>query len=216
LIGTLQFAAAESWDPLWMSLQWTAVTATVTVALGFPLAWLTRRGNAWSWVAFLTLALTLAAPGPVAGMALVLAYRGVPAIYDSPAMLVMAGTLHSLPYALLILWPFLRSFPQEYLDAAALDGYGPTGQMFRVVLPLARRALLAAWAISFALGLGELPRTNLVAPPGVQPMSVFLWHLLHTGVESHLSGVALILLIAIAAAGLFAAAALRSLRPSHT
>ncbi len=115
----------------------------------------------------------------------------------------------------MLLWPFLRSFPQDYLDAAALDGYGLLGQMFHVVLPLSRRALMAAWAITFAIGLSELPATNLVMPPGVLTMSFFIWSLLHTGVDSHLAGVALIMLIVVASAGLVAASAIRSLEPSH-
>jgi iron(III) transport system permease protein len=131
-------------------------------------------------------------------------------------MIMMAQTVRSLPYVLLLLWPFLRSFPQEYLDAAALDGHDALARMRRVVVPLSRRALLAAWAIGLALGLGELPATNLVAPPGVPPMSVVIWSLLHTGVESHLAGVALIMLGAIALAGLGAAAAVRSLRPAES
>jgi iron(III) transport system permease protein len=154
------------------------------------------------------LALVLATPGPVAGMALKLAYVDVPEISDSSAMIVLAQALRALPYVLLILWPFLRSFPQDYLDAAALDGYGPWGQMLRVVLPLSLRALIAAWMVALALGLGELPATDQVYPAGIEPMSVFLWGLLHTGVESHLSGVALIMLMVIAAAGLAAAVAL--------
>jgi iron(III) transport system permease protein len=212
LMGTLRFATAEIWDPLWASLLWAAVAASVTTVLAFALAWAGRRSTAWRWVLLATIVVTLATPGPVAGMALVLAYRGVPAIYSSPAMMVMAETLRALPYILLVLWPFLRSFPQDYLDAAALDGYGPAGEMVRIALPLSQRALLAAWAVAFALGLGELPATNLVANPGVQPMSYFIWHLLHTGVDSHLSGVVLIMLVVIALAGLAAAAALRSLR----
>jgi iron(III) transport system permease protein len=145
-------------------------------------------------------------------MALVLAYRGLRVVYDSPAMVVMAEIFRSLPYAILIIWPFIRSFPQEHLEAAALDGLTPWGQLARVVIPLSRRALLAAWAIAFAIGLGELPATNLVVPPGTQPMSVVIWSLLHTGVESHLAGVALIMLMVVAVAGLFAAGAVRSLR----
>ena len=101
-----------------------------------------------------------------------------------------------------------RAERQYDLDAAALDGRGPSGQMLRVVLPLSIRALLAAWTVALALGLGELPATDRVKPAGIEPMSVFLWGLLHTGVESHLSGVALIMLMVIAAAGLAAAAAL--------
>jgi iron(III) transport system permease protein len=258
LLGTLRYAALDIWEPLQESLVLTAVAATLTVSIAGALAWATRRSFAWRAVAIGTLALTLAAPGPVAGMALVLAYRAIPrlhdspalllaaeafrsiplgprvvmvstsgpvrsmalllvyrelpVLYDSPAMIVLAETLRSLPYALLLLLPFLRSFPQDYLDAAALDGVGPWGQIFRVVLPLSRRAFLAAWAIAFAFGLGELPATNLVAPPGTQPMSVLIWALLHTGVESHLSGVALIMLAVVAAAGAVALLAVRSLR----
>ena len=212
LTGTLGYAAAEIWEPLQAARVWTAIAATTTAAIACALAWAVRGSTAWCSVAIATLALTLAAPGPVAGMALVLAYRALPAVYDSPAMIVMAETMRTLPYSLLLLWPFLHAFPQEYLDAAALDGRGPCGQMIHVVLPLSRRPLLAAWALAFALGLGELPATNLVAPPGTEPMSVLIWGLLHTGVESHLAGVALIMLMVVAGAGLFAAMAVRSLR----
>jgi iron(III) transport system permease protein len=43
-------------------------------------------------------------------------------------------------------------------------------------------------------------------------MSVVIWSLLHTGVESHLAGVALIMLLVVATAGLLAAAAVWSMR----
>jgi iron(III) transport system permease protein len=207
--GTLRFAASEIKDPLRDSLLWGAAAATVTTALASALAWASRRSTAWRWTMLAAIILTLATPGSVAGMALVLAYDRLPAIYDSPAMLVMAQAQRALPYVLLVLWPFLRAFPQDYLDAAALEGHGPWGQGLRVVLPLSWRALGAAWAVAFALGLGELPATNLVAPPGISPMSREIWGLLHTGVESHLAGVALIMLGVIALAGLAAAGALR-------
>ena len=211
-IGTLGFAADEIWEPMQMTLACTAVAATVTAVLAAALAWTARQSRVWRWVTLGILALTLALPGPVAGMALVLAYRPFPTIYDSAAMIVCAQILRTLPYSLLILWPFLRSFPQDYLDAAALDGAGPWAQFRRVVLPLTFRTLVAAWAIAFAVGLGELPATNIVTPPGTQPMSVLVWGLLHTGVESHLAGVALIMLATIAVAGAVVAVAVYSLR----
>jgi iron(III) transport system permease protein len=46
---------------------------------------------------------------------------------------------------------------------------------------------------------------------GRTPVAVEIWGLLHTGVESHLAGVAIIVLLAVAAAGLFATVAIRSL-----
>ncbi len=208
LMGTLQLAAGETRDPLFASLFWAALAATATTAIAYGLAWAARRSCAWRWVMLATMIVALATPGPVAGRALVLAYRDWPALYDSSAIIVMAQALCALPFTLLVLWPFLRAFPQDYLDAAALDGYGPWGQLFRVAFPLSWCAVLAAWMVALALGLGELPATNQVYPPGIEPMSVFLWGLLHTGVASDLAGVALVMLAVIGMAGLAAVVAL--------
>jgi iron(III) transport system permease protein len=242
LTGTLRFAADDISESLVPTLFWTALAATITTGLAWSLAWRARRRGFWLALALAVLVLALATPGPVAGMSFVLAYRdlpsleptvivlavstadplarhvlvlayhNLPSIYDSATMIILAQTARALPYALLLLWPFLRAFPREYLEAAALDGHGPWGQVWRVALPLSRRALVAAWAISFALALGELPATNIVAPPGVPPLSVVIWGLLHTGVESHLAGVALIMLAVVAAAGFAAALSVWSLR----
>ncbi|HEX8200331.1 MAG TPA: iron ABC transporter permease, partial [Isosphaeraceae bacterium] len=91
----------------------------------------------------------------------------------------------------------------------ALDGLGPWGRVRRVVPPLTRGALPAAWLVAFVLALGELPATNLLAPPGARILSVFVWGLLHTGVEGHLAGVGLVMLAAFAAVGGLAVGALR-------
>ncbi len=214
LDGTLRRAVDTIGEPLLWSLLWTAAAATAATMLALTLGWAARRSGIWNLIAMATLCLTLATPGPIAGMALVLAYRPFQALYDSPAMIVLAQTFRALPYALLLLWPFLRSFPQDYLDAAALDGLDRPRQLFRVVIPLSRRPIIAAWAIAFAIGLGELPATNIATPPmksGQTPVSVVIWGLLHTGVDSHVAGVALIVLLVVAGAGLFATGAIWSL-----
>ncbi|AMV39620.1 ABC transporter permease [Planctomyces sp. SH-PL62] len=200
-LGTLASAAEECREPLETSAALAAAAATFAVALAWGLCWLARASRAWRGVALLVVALTLAAPGPVAGMALLLAYRAVDWIYDAPAIVVLAMAARTLPYAVLVLWPTLRGLPDEVMDAAAVDGLPPAAIVRRVALPLSRRATAAAWATSFVLGLGELPATNLIAPPGVSTISALIWSLLHTGVESHLAGVALTTLGAIALAG---------------
>src|SRR5262249_2687054 len=134
-------------------------------------------------------------------MALVLAYIRVPLVYNSPLLIVLADLLRTLPFALLVIWPAVRAIPPAWLDAAAVDGYRPPGQVARVAVPATTSALLAGWFVAFALALGELPATNLVAPPGTTPLTVVIWSLLHTGVESQLAGVALVLLAAVALAG---------------
>ena len=217
LAGTLRFAVGELWglgyarplrSPLLASAILAALGALFAVALGWCLAWLARRPGPWRWVTAATLALTLAVPGPVAGMALVVAYLRWPAVYDSPSIVVLAYALRTLPYALLVLWPAVRALPQEFLDAAELAGHGPWGRIRRVALPLTRPAIVAAWGVAFALSLGELPASVLVVPPGTTLLAVRVWELLHTGVESHLAGVGLVMLGAIGLAGAVAAWAL--------
>ena len=212
LSGTLVYASGEIARPLMASLFWAAIAATITTLIAFGLAWTSRRSRAWRTILLATIVVALATPGPIAGRALILAYRNWPTLYDSSAMVVIAQSFRALPYVLLVIWPFARSFPREYLESASLDGHGPWVQLFYVVLPLSLRALVAAWMVALALGLGELPATDQVCPPGIPPMSVFLWGLLHTGVDSHLAGVALVMLAVIGSAGLTAALALGRIR----
>ncbi|MEO6811785.1 MAG: ABC transporter permease subunit, partial [Isosphaeraceae bacterium] len=206
LVGTLQAVAPEIASPLLKSLLWAGVGASLTVLLAWPLAWATRRAGPWRWVVAAAVALILATPGPLAGMALVLAYRDLPVIYDTPAILTFAYAMRTLPYALLVLWPALRTLPDAQLDAAAMDGHGLWGQIRTVALPMTLVPLAAAWGVSFVLALGELPAALVVEPPSLTPLlTVRVWSLLHTGVESHLAGVGLVLLGVVGAAGLAAA-----------
>lgn len=194
LWGTLGYSAAESAEPIAVSMALAAAGATVAAVLAWWMAWSSRRSRAARVLLVVSLVLTLATPGPVAGMALKLGYRWFSWIHDTSVIVIMAEAIRTLPYALLILWPALTVLPPELLESASLEGYGPAGQACRVALPLTWQPLLAAWFVAFVLGLGELPATNLVLPPGLTTITFRLWALLHTGVESHLAGVALVTL----------------------
>jgi iron(III) transport system permease protein len=208
LAGTMNMAWDEAVEPLIQSLTLAAAAATVAVVLAWALAWFSRVPGPWRIVTAASVAIVLATPGPVAGMGLKFAYHPSPLVADTAAIVVLAGVLRTFPYALIVLWAAVRGLPPELLDASAVDGLGAWGQAWKVAIPLTRGALAASWFATFALALGELPATNLVTPPGLMPLSVLIWGLLHTGVESHLAGVALVMLGVIAAAGGMAAAAL--------
>jgi len=49
----------------------------------------------------------------------------------------------------------------------------------------------------------------LLQPPGTTTITFLIWTLLHTGVESHLAGVALVMLLVITAAAFCAVAVVR-------
>lgn len=199
-------------SPLATSLFCSALAASFAVAIAWCLVWSGREPGPWRVVGVLCVALALAVPGPVSGMALVLAYRNIPDFYDSMGMIVLAGVLRTLPYAWLVLWPAARALPPELLESATLDGLDSFGLATRVAVPTTRGAIIAAWSVAFVLAFGELPATNPVTPPGITPVTVVIWGLLHTGVESHLSGVVLVVLAAVAIFGLSATWALARLQ----
>jgi iron(III) transport system permease protein len=70
---------------------------------------------------------------------------------------------------------------------------------------MSRGAIAAAWAVAFARAVGELPAAFFTYTPGRLPLIVVVWGLLHTGVESHLAGVGLILMAVAGTIGLAAA-----------
>lgn len=195
-------------SPLLVSMLWGAVGATIATIVAGSLAWLSRRPGPWRWICAVSVAIALATPGPVAGMAFVFAYREYALIYDSPLNLIFVFVLRTFPYALLVIWPAVRALPREHLEVAAIEGTRAWGMIWRVAMPSVQGALIAAWCVAFVLALGELPAANLVAPPGTSLISIEIWSLLHTGVESHLAGVALVVLAAFILFGLLAMTAL--------
>jgi iron(III) transport system permease protein len=202
-------AGREVAGPLLGTMLWAGVGASATVALAWPLAWKARRPGPWRWAAAASVALALAAPGPVAGMALVLAYRDVPPVYDTPAKVVLGYVLRTLPYAVLVLWPAPAADPRGPARRGEPGGLRPVGPGPAGGPPPVPRGAGGGLGRRVRAGPGGTARDELAEVPGSEPLSVFVWGLLHTGVESQLAGIGLVMLAAFAAAGLLAAGALR-------
>jgi iron(III) transport system permease protein len=216
LWGTLRDAWSDLMEPgmplertyLVGTLLWCSIGASLTLAVAWPLAWKARNPGVWRLVAALLAALLLAAPGPIAGLGLKMAYAPVVILNRTPALMVLGYIFHTLPYVLLVLWPALRLIPQDLLDSAAVDGLNPSAIARKVAWPLSGSASLAAWCLSFALAIGELPTSYFLRAPGYDPLSVHIWGMLHVGVESRLAGTGLILLAVVGVVGSLAALSL--------
>lgn len=207
LIRTLSAVVDEIAGPLAASSLTAASGALLAVALAWAAAWACRSldSRRFQGLIVAATALTLALPGPVAGLALKMAYLRVPAVHDTPAIVVLGLVMRTWPFAFLVVWPGVAGLPAAFLESASVDGYGPPGVIGRVALPLTAWSIAAAWGVAFVLGLGELPVTNLVTPPGFDAVSTLLWQRLHFGVDSELAGIGLVLLLVYGALGLGAA-----------
>lgn len=151
--------------------------AAVAWGLGLLMAWgrLERRlGRAW-FAGFMMLACV---PGPVLGIALVLAWngpgwRGV--VYDSPLILVLGAFARFGAPALLVSLMLLNRHSREANEAADLASRSVLSLPGRV-----REQALPA-ALVHAMVIGEYSCFSLISPPGATPLSVRILNLFHFG-----------------------------------
>ncbi|WP_169974224.1 ABC transporter permease [Tautonia rosea] len=216
LAESLAYAMAEVRAPLVQTGIVAAIGASLSVVLAWGLSWQLRTRGAWRVGIVTLLALMLAMPGPVAGMALKLAYLHVPIFYDTSLIVILGAMIRTVPFAVLVLWPAVRRVPLAVLESAEVDGWGPWQRVWRVAVPLSLRGIAGAWLVAFVLAMGELPITNLVTPAGMDSLTVFLWGQMHFGVDSRISGVGLVLLgLYAAVGGLTVAVTSATLRSFH-
>lgn len=198
-IQALLHNLGDAWPDIAETLPATVVIGLVTSAFCVVAAWFSvecvGRSRWWSIVLLIGTAIGLATPGPVAGLAVAWTWMPVRAVYDSSAMIIMAQVFRLMPVAVLLLWPSVLFRDQELNDLLILDRPSFRDVFWQVSWPSMSPLLWAGFFILFALSIGELPASNLVAPPGVELFSVRLWALMHTGLESHLSAVVLMALL---------------------
>lgn len=167
--------------------------------------WVQRRGT--GWLLFLPAAL----PAPLVGVGLIALWNrpGLGALYPSLALPVLAALARFTPFATLALMAQLRRVDPLLWDAARVFESGSgriwrSGELrtlLRVQLPLALPGVLTGMCLVFALTLGELGATLLVAPPGQSTLTLRIYNYLHYGASDSVAGLCLALAAATLAAG---------------
>ena len=77
-------------------------------------------------------------------------------LIDTKASLVIAYCTVAVPFCAWMLRGYFDTIPKELDEAAALDGLGPFGTFWRVVLPLARPGLAVTAFYTFLTAWGEV------------------------------------------------------------
>ena len=97
-------------------------------------------------------------------------------IYDTLFALIGPYVAFSLPISIFILTQFMRQIPYELEDAARIDGCGPMGSFFRVILPLSRPGL-ATIAIFNAVALWNefVFAFVLTSSPSTRTLPLAIW-----------------------------------------
>jgi iron(III) transport system permease protein len=156
----------------------TALASALVAAVLAAVALLPPGGRPGRWAILLWI--PLAVPGSLLGFALARLFRVGPlfAVYDSPAILVVAAVARFFPLAYFALAAHLRSVPEDAWEAAGLLGSW-RDRWLGARLPLAAPGLVTGAVAVALLSSAELSATVLLAVPGSEPLIVRIYNLLH-------------------------------------
>lgn len=95
-------------------------------------------------------------------------------LLDTQIALILANATFTMPFAVLIMRDMFKELPEELEEAALVDGCSPLGAFWRVALPLASPALVAAAIIAFAFSWNEFLFALVLTFKKATPMTVII------------------------------------------
>lgn len=159
----------------WLQVSVIVAAASTALAVGaaIPAAYRTARHRFRGRRAFLVLVLVTQMFSPTA--LVVGLYREFFewGLVDTYAALILTNAAFNLAFAVWMLHAFFSSIPREVEEAAAVDGCGPLGVLFRIVLPLARPAIATAAIFAFIAAWNEyVVALTLMTDAARRPLTV--------------------------------------------
>jgi len=170
----------------------------LAVLIGIPLAAgivsLMPKGKYAKNVFWVLVTLSLAIPSSLIGMGLLTLFA---AVMIGPIwgllLPVFAGIVRFLPVAIIIISAQVHMIDPVLLDAARFLGDIGSASYRRVVAPMIAPGIFIAAVFLFALTLGELGATLLVAAPGHQTLTMKIYNYLHYGSFSAVAGLCVLM-----------------------
>ena len=159
------------------SVLWGVLTIIVGILIFFPTAYWVRirLPQVRTAVEFVTL-LPIVVPAIVFVFGLVRTFSHPPfLIVDSPALLVLAYVVLTMPYMYRSIDTGLRSIDVRTLTEAAQSlGAGWGTILFRVILPNIRVSIISGGFLGFAIVMGEYILAQYLAKPAFAPFLAYL------------------------------------------
>ena len=180
------------WQALALTIKLASLTTAILLVITIPLgALLVLARSRWLAALEALAALPLVLPPTVLGFFLLVLLgmrtavgRGIAGLLGHPlafsfAGLVVGSVIYSLPFAVQPIVAGFSAVDTSLLDAARMLGAGPTRIVFRVLVPLARRSLLAAAVLAFLHTVGEFGVVLMLGgdiPGATRTLSIVLYN----------------------------------------
>src|SRR5580692_7971985 len=180
------------WQAFALSLRLATVTTLILLAVAVPLAAVLVLGRS-RWLAALEALATLpmVLPPTVLGFFLLVLLgprtavgRGIATLLGHPLAfsfegLVVGSVIYSLPFAVQPIVAGFTSVDSSLVDAARMLGADPSRLVFSLLVPLARRSLLAAAMLGFLHTVGEFGVVLMLGgdiPGATRTLSIVLYN----------------------------------------
>jgi molybdate transport system permease protein len=180
------------WQALTLTLKLASITTLILLAVAVPLAALLVLGR-WRWLSALEAlaALPLVLPPTVLGFFLLVLLgprtafgRGIIALLGHPLAfsfsgLVVGSVIYSLPFAVQPIVAGFAAVETSLVDAARLLGASSSRLVLSLMVPLARRSILAAAVLCFLHTVGEFGVVLMLGgdiPGATRTLSIVLYN----------------------------------------
>lgn len=180
------------WQAFALSLRLATLTTAILLLISVPLSALLVLGRS-RWLAALEAlaALPLVLPPTVLGFFLLVMLgprtafgRAITALLGHPLAfsfsgLVVGSVIYSLPFAVQPIVAGFAAVEPSYLDAARVLGAGPLRLVYSLLIPLARRSIIAAVVLSFLHTVGEFGVVLMLGgdiPGATRTLSIVLYN----------------------------------------
>jgi molybdate transport system permease protein len=158
----------ELWPPIRLTLELAAITTTLLLIVGTPIAWWLARSRAvWKEAVAAVVALPLVLPPTVLGFYLLIflgpdgpggalaSLWGARTLAFTFEGLVIGSVIYSMPFVVQPIRNAFEAFGERPLEAAATLRASPWDAFFSVALPLARPGIMTGAVLGFAHTVGE-------------------------------------------------------------
>jgi len=178
-----------AWSALVRTLVLAATAATAATGLGLLLALARRRGTGVGLAA----AAAFAVPGSALAVAVLLAYG--PWLRDTVVIILIAYLAKFWALAHRAIAGSSAIVDRDAVRSARVSGATRSMALRRVVLPMLRPALVAAWVLVFLFGLHELTMSSLLYGPGTATLAVVTLEVQQLGDVSVTAALAVLLTV---------------------
>jgi putative spermidine/putrescine transport system permease protein len=183
-------------NAFFLSLRLGFVSAVISVVLSLLAAYALLRGRRLRGIEaveglFLS---PLIVPAVVFGIAM-LQFMNLFGLYNTFTGLVLAHVVVITPFAIRTIQSSLGAVPIEVEWAAENLGASRATVLWRIILPVCSRGILAAFLLAFLISFSEVTVTIFVAGPGYQTLPVRIYNYLTDQVDPTVAAISTMLIV---------------------